>query len=427
MKTKYYETIDETVVHHKCDNGLDIYCILKPRFNKKFVTYTTKYGSIDDHFIVNGEEVRVPDGIAHFLEHKMFEKEDGDVFQLFSKHGANANAFTSYDRTAYLFSTTHELKKNLKLLMDMVENPYFTDKTVEKEVGIIDEELKMYRDNPGYRLYFETLQLMYHDLPVKKDIGGTSESIKEITKEHLYTCHETFYHPSNMVLFIVGDVDYEDIIQYIETHQNNRGLKSSHEIHRILPDEPRATKNIRNELEMDVGETKAMIGYKGDSTSLSNHEKLIKDMSLMLGLDLVFGEQSNYYYDLQKKGLIDDSFNFYHVEEGTHSFTLISGNTEDVDGFSDAISDIVDEVNSENYFTDEKLTLKKREVIGDYLSSLNSPEYIATQYTKYYMDGIDLYELLEVIDNISNEDIAYYFKTMLDDKYKVLSVVKPHA
>src|SRR5699024_5000701 len=134
----------------------------------------------------------------HFLEHKMFEKEDGDVFNLFSKYGASANAFTSYDRTSYLFSATDDFDKNLKLLMNMVEQPYFTDETVENEIGIINEEIKMYQDNPGYRLYFETLNQMYHHLPVKTDIAGTQESISKITKEHLFLCHSTFYHPSNM-------------------------------------------------------------------------------------------------------------------------------------------------------------------------------------------------------------------------------------
>src|SRR5699024_12574419 len=153
MQTREYRGVDEKVYSHTCSNGLEIFIIPKPGYSKKFATYTTKYGSMDDHFRVDGSEFVVPDGIAHFLEHKMFEKEDGDVFNLFSKYGANANAFTSYDRTSYLFSTTEDFTKNLDLLMSMMEQPYFTHETVACEVGIINEKIKMYQDNPLYRLY----------------------------------------------------------------------------------------------------------------------------------------------------------------------------------------------------------------------------------------------------------------------------------
>ena len=427
MQIKHYETLDETVVHHQCDNGLEVIFVLKPGFNKKFVSYTTKYGSLDDHFIVNGEEVRVPDGIAHFLEHKMFEKEDGDVFTQFGQNGANANAYTSYDRTSYIFSTTTELYANLKTLMNMVEQPYFTAETVEKEVGIIDEELKMYLDDPDYRSYMELLKSMYQDSPLRVDIGGTSESIKQITHEHLYMCHETFYHPSNMVITIVGDLDYEEAIQFIEDHQNARGMDNNHTIERIVPTEQRQIVRPYTELRLDVNTTKVKIGYKGESDSLSPRERMKKDLSMLLALDIVFGEQSNYFYELQDKGLVDDSFNFAHSEEASFSFTMFAVNTNDDESFVQAIDDIITRVKDTQFFTDEQLMLKKREIIGDYLSSLNSPEYISSQYTKYYIDGMNLYELLDVIDEITVEDLATLFGTMLDKQYQSVSVVKPNV
>lgn len=427
MKIKHYETLGETVVYHQCDNGLDVFCVLKPGFNKKFVSYTTKYGSMDDRFIVNNEEVRVPDGIAHFLEHKMFEKEDGDVFQHFGRNGADANAFTSYDRTTYLFSTTTELYSNLQILMDMVEQPYFTAETVEKEVGIIDEELKMYQDDPDYRSYMELLKSMYQDSPVRTDIGGTAESIKQITHDHLYMCHETFYHPSNMVLILVGDMDHEAVIQYIDKHQNERGIKRQPEIERIQPTEQRQIVRAYNELRLDVNETKVKIGYKGDNEEMSPRDKMKKDLSMMLALDLVFGEQSPYYYELQDKGLIDDSFNFFHSEEVTHSFTMFAVNTSEDEAFVNAIDEIIKDVKGKTFFTDESLMLKKREVIGDYLSSLNSPEYISYQYTKYYLDGVNLYDVLDVIDEITVQDIEKLFLSMLDKQYQSVSIVKPNV
>lgn len=426
MEIKHYETLGETVVHHQCDNGLDVYCVLKPGFNKKFVSYTTKYGSMDDHFIVNNEEVRVPDGIAHFLEHKMFEKEDGDVFQHFGKNGANANAFTTYDRTSYLFSTTTELYNNLQILMDMVENPYFTAETVEKEVGIIEEELKMYLDDPDFRSYMELLKGMYHVSPLKNDIGGSIDSIKEITHDHLYTCHATFYHPSNMVLIIVGDVDYKSVIDFVDAHQTKRGLDNNHTIERLLPTEPSEVVTPYMELTMDVSETKVTLGYKSTSGSLSPKETLKKDMTMMLALDLVFGAQSPYFYALEEKGLIDDSFSYMHAEEVDYSYSVFSVNTHQVDAFVSEINAIIDKVKHGTFFNEEMLMLKKREVIGDFLSSLNSPEYVAMQYTKFKLDGVDLFAVLEVIEDITLSDIESAFASALDSDYQVLSVVKPN-
>ena len=169
------------------------------------------------------EEVTVPDGIAHFLEHKMFEKEDGDVFQKFSVLGASANAFTSFTRTAYLFSATDKLYDNTEILLDFVQEPYFTEKTVDKEKGIIAQEITMYDDLPDWRLYFGTIENLYHEHPVKIDIAGTVESIQDITAEHLYECYETFYHPSNMVLFVVGAVDPDEMMAF---HQEKSGCKN---------------------------------------------------------------------------------------------------------------------------------------------------------------------------------------------------------
>ena len=203
MTVKYYEALEETVISKTLPNGLEVIYVKKPGFNKKFATYTTRFGSVDNHFTVDGVTHKIPDGIAHFLEHKMFEKEDGDVFHKFSEHGASANAFTSFDRTSYLFSCTDNFYDNLKLLMDMVEEPYFTDQSVEKEVGIINEEIKMYQDNPGYKLFSTMMESLYNTHPVRIDIAGTLDSIQQITKEDLYLCHETFYAPNNMVLSLI--------------------------------------------------------------------------------------------------------------------------------------------------------------------------------------------------------------------------------
>jgi predicted Zn-dependent peptidase len=218
MDTQRFSQLDETLYFETLDNGLKVYILPKQGFNKTFVTFTTKYGSVDNEFVPLGknEFVRVPDGIAHFLEHKMFEKEDGDVFQQFSRQGASANAFTSFNRTAYLFSSTDQVMKNLETLVDMVQTPYFTEQMVEKEKGIIGQEIMMYNDNPDWRLYYGVIENLYKNHPVKIDIAGTVESIAKITAEQLYECYRTFYHPSNMLLLAVGNVSPEEVISFLK-------------------------------------------------------------------------------------------------------------------------------------------------------------------------------------------------------------------
>ncbi len=426
MKYMEYKGIDESVYKETLDNGLEIFLIQKSGYNKKFVTYTTKYGSMDNRFAVNDEEYSVPDGIAHFLEHKMFEKEDGDVFDAFAKGGANANAFTSYDRTSYLFSTTDDFYKNLTLLMDMVEQPYFTDETVGREIGIINEEIKMYQDNPGYRLYFDTINQMYNELPVKIDIAGTEDSISEITKDHLYLCHDVFYHPSNMVMIMAGDFDIEETFSFIREHQERRGPVEPLDVRRVLPEETREVVKKKHDLHMDVEETKIMLGFKNEKLE-SASERLTRDIAMMFGLDMMFGEQSEYYYKLLEDGIIDDSFNFAHNEEKDFAHVLMTTQTDDPERFTSSILGIIDEIRETDFFTDEKLANQKREVLGDYLSSLNSPEYIANQYTKYHLDGYDLYRLPDFIEEVTVEDIKKYIFDSLDPDYLVECVLRPET
>ena len=190
--------------------------------------FSTNYGSIDNIFGYAGEELKsVPDGIAHFLEHKLFEKEEGDVFQKFGDQGASANAFTSFTRTSYLFSASNRVKENLLTLLDFVQEPYFTPETVEKEKGIIGQEIQMYQDDPNWRQFFGILNNMYPKHPLHIDIAGTIESIAEITADDLYRCYETFYHPSNMTLFVVGDIDPNEMMTWIKENQATKDRKST--------------------------------------------------------------------------------------------------------------------------------------------------------------------------------------------------------
>lgn len=238
MQQLYNERIDEKMLLQELDNGLKVYIMPKRGYTKQFAIFATHFGSNDSKFIAPGDTdvTEVPDGVAHFLEHKMFEEEEGSIFEQFSKLGASANAYTNFTTTAYLFASTENFYENLKLLVKFVQNPYFTDENVEKEKGIIAQEIRMYQDDPNWKVYFNALEALYHVHPVRKDIAGTIESISQINKEILYKCYYTFYHPENMVLFAVGDIDIDKTLDIIK--ENMRQDKKQGKIKRIYPKEP---------------------------------------------------------------------------------------------------------------------------------------------------------------------------------------------
>ncbi|MDN6205738.1 MAG: insulinase family protein [Staphylococcus simulans] len=406
MKKRYYELIDETVYEAQMDNGLKVFIIPKPGFQKTFVTYTTQFGSLDSKFkpLGSDEFVTVPDGVAHFLEHKLFEKEEGDLFTDFAEDNAQVNAFTSFDRTSYLFSATSNVESNILRLMNMVETPYFTEATVEKEKGIIAEEIKMYQEQPGYKLMFNTLRAMYKQHPVKVDIAGSVESIYEITKDDLYLCYETFYHPSNMVMFVVGNVDPERIHDLVRDHEAKRELTAQPEIVRDSLEEPEAVQQTKVVEEMNIQIPRLMLGFKNVTQQAKKQVFIKRDIDMKYFIEIVLGEETDFYQNLLNEGLIDDTFGYQFVLEPSYSFSLITSSTPDPDKLK---SLLLDELKAKvgNLEDEEAFELLKKQFIGEFISSLNSPEYIANQYTKLYFEGVSLFNMLEIVDSITLESI----------------------
>ncbi|OFM14481.1 zinc protease [Staphylococcus sp. HMSC059E03] len=406
MKKRYYELIDETVYEAQMDNGLKVFIIPKPGFQKTFVTYTTQFGSLDSKFkpLGSDEFVTVPDGVAHFLEHKLFEKEEGDLFTDFAEDNAQVNAFTSFDRTSYLFSATSNVESNILRLMNMVETPYFTEATVEKEKGIIAEEIKMYQEQPGYKLMFNTLRAMYKQHPVKVDIAGSVESIYEITKDDLYLCYETFYHPSNMVMFVVGNVNPERIHDLVRDHEAKRELTAQPEIVRDSLEEPEAVQQTKVVEEMNIQIPRLMLGFKNVPQQASKEVFMIRDIEMTFFFEMVLGEETDFYQNLLNEGLIDDTFGYQFVLEPSYSFSLITSSTPDPDKLK---SLLLDELKAKvgNLEDEEAFELLKKQFIGEFISSLNSPEYIANQYTKLYFEGVSLFNMLDIVDSITLESI----------------------
>lgn len=415
MKQHYYDVIDETVYEHELQNGLRLFVIPKPGFQKTFVTYTTQFGSLDSRFKPLGKDefVTVPDGVAHFLEHKLFEKEEEDLFTAFAEENAQANAFTSFDRTSYLFSATDHLENNIKRLLTMVETPYFTKETVDKEKGIIAEEIKMYQEQPGYKLMFNTLRAMYEKHPIRVDIAGSVESIYDITKDDLYLCYETFYHPSNMVLFVVGDVEPQYIFDIVEEHENLRDKTNQPKIECALIDEPKSVNQHVVSEEMKLQSPKLMLGFKNQPLDESPEKYVQRDLEMTFFYELIFGEETEFYQELLNDDLIDETFGYQFVLESTYSFSIITSATNHPDQLKQLL--IKQLKDTKGNLTDvEAFDLLKKQFIGEFISSLNSPEYIANQYAKLYFEGVSVFDMLNIVENITLESVNETSQLCLD-------------
>jgi predicted Zn-dependent peptidase len=426
MEKITFDQLQEELYHEKMSNGLNVYILPKKGFNKTFATFTTKYGSVDNTFVPLGknEYVKVPDGIAHFLEHKLFEKEEGDVFQQFSKQGASANAFTSFTRTAYLFSSTSDIEKNLETLIDFVQEPYFSEKTVEKEKGIIGQEITMYDDNPDWRLYFGLIQNLYQNHPVKIDIAGTIESISHITKDWLYECYNTFYHPSNMLLFIVGPVDPESFMNQVRENQAKKDYKDMPEIRRQFKQEPAKAAEKKQVLQMNVQTSKCLVGIKALHVDQSGNEMLKNELTMNVLLDLLFGKSSENYNQLYNEGLVDETFSYDYSQEFGFGFAMIGGDTKDPDQLAERLEKMLIATKSGNAFTQDQLERAKKKKIGAFLRSINSPEYIANQFTRYAFNEMNLFDVVPTLEKISLHDVQSLAEEVIsEERFSVCQII----
>ncbi|UTR15037.1 insulinase family protein [Salipaludibacillus sp. LMS25] len=406
MTKQTFDQLQETLYFDKLPNGLHVYVLPKKGFNKTFATFTTKYGSIDNHFVPIGEEepLRVPDGIAHFLEHKLFEDEEGDIFQEFSKKGASANAFTSFNRTAYLFSSTMNIEDNLETLMDFVQKPYFTDESVDKEKGIIEQEIKMYEDNPDWQNFFGLLKAMFKEHPVGIDIAGTVESINQTTKDLLYTCYKTFYHPGNMVLFIVGNVEPEKILQQVRQNQANKSFPEPEDIQREIVKEPAEVDEKKVVIPMPVNTGKCLVGIKEQRPDKQGKDLLKHELSVQLLLEMMFGQSSENYQTLYEQGLIDDTFSFDYTGEYGFGFSVIGGDSKKPETLGNAIKTMISDFLQQPINKDIVERIRKKK-IGYFLKAMNSPEYIANQFTRYRFNDMDLFHVIPTLEALTTESL----------------------
>lgn len=405
MEKLYYPQLNETVYQKTLANGLKIYMIPKMDFHKVFATFTTHYGSFDQSFIFpkTGKKMNQPEGIAHFLEHKMFSMPDKtDAFETLSKFGVNANAYTNFDRTSYLFSGTKNIEGALNYLLDFVQTPYFTVKSVRKEQGIIAEELRMYADYPNQRLFYGLLQNLYAKHPIHVEIGGTVESIYRITAKKLYDAYETFYHPSNMEVVLVGNFDPQSMAKLIEENQSKKAYTYQEPIKRFMPKEPKSIVKTHDEVEMPVVMPKLGLGVK--LTPSSGKEALKKDIALSILLDMYFANSTKNYQTLLQSRLINESFEYTSIEEDNAFSLAFFGDTSDPIALKGKLTKMILALKRKNH----DVTLferQKKSTLGSFIMSLNSLESISMGFTNYLANGISMFGVPEIIESITIDDI----------------------
>lgn len=400
------ETLLEKLYFEEMDNGLKVYLLPKPDFSKTYGLFSTKFGSIDTTFVPLDEKemIKVPDGIAHFLEHKMFEMKDGDASDKFAALGANTNAFTSSTRTAYLFNTTSHEKECVELLLDFVQDIYLTDQTVEKEKGIINQEIGMYDDDPDWRCYFGSIQNLYQEHPVKIDIAGTVETVSQIDKETLEKCYHTFYHPSNMMLFVVGRFDVEEMMAFIRNNQQKKNFIKESVIQRKIVKEPYDVAKKNEVLKMDVLMPKVIVSMKINDILDNPLERLKRELSMNLLLDLLFAKSSPLYEEWMNEGLINDSFSANFTQERDYCFLQIGGDAFVPEKLKDKIMDLIDNIQQVKITETDFLRVKKKN-IGILISVFNSPESIANLFSRYYFEGHMIFDLIDTLSQLTIEDI----------------------
>lgn len=421
MEKREFPGLRETIYTETLPNGLKIRVVPKQGFSKMYAFFATNFGSIDTSFVLDGKEYTSPDGVAHYLEHKMFDTREGNALQLLSRTGASPNAFTSYNVTAYYFSCTDYFEQNLRTLLSFVSEGYFTDESVEKERGIIAQEIKMYEDNPGSRVDENLFRAMYLNHPVRVPIAGTVESIQDITPQVLYDCHRAFYDPSNMVLCVAGDVDPQRVIEIAgEVLPKEPGGVSGRN---YGPQEPDSVKQHEISEEMDVSMPMFAIGFKCPCIP-EGQERLRHVLMGDLAAEVLCGESSALYQRLYEEGLIDSGFSVgYGAIKGLAVMSM-SGDSDDPHGVLSAILEEAQRIAREG--VDEGLLRRLiRSALGRRIRGLDSFDGLCYQLALSEFDGYDYFAFQQIYENVTAEDIRQLIQQEVVARQAVLSVIYP--
>ena len=414
LKEKYYK------LQHK--SGLDVYVFPK-KMTGSYALFGTKYGSVDNCFRIKGEEefTTVPDGIAHYLEHRMFTQKDGsDITERFSSFGADSNAYTSINKTVYICSATDNFYESLATLLDFVTEPHFTEELVERERGIIIQEIKMTNDSPYSKSYRRVLEAMYHRNSARVDIAGTVESVSSITADMLNKCYKTFYNPANMAVVVCGDVSVDRVMEIVDKSIPDDFTAIEVE-RRYCEDEPCEVREAICEDHMEVAKPIFTIGVKDCDISKSPSERLRKFATMSLLSELVFSRSGKLYNELLDIGKITPDFDAAYTMSKTFAYTIIEGESDTPLEVCEHIKKYI----SEFTFTEEELERCKRFIYAEYVMDFDSTEEIANNLIDYVFEDFDFFGYGHIIGEITSEDIYKLISEAFKDEYFSISVVYP--
>jgi predicted Zn-dependent peptidase len=420
MKVIESLNIKEKAYIEKLENGMTVIIIPKNTTKKKYVIWGVNFGSIDNHFKVDGEEIYIPDGVAHFLEHKMFEQENGkNSLDTLMALGIDANAYTTSDHTAYLFECTDHFYEGLDELMNYVQNPYFTNENVEKEKGIIAQEIRMYDDDPGWQLYMGILDCLYKNNPIKVDIAGTVESISKITPEVLYKCYNTFYALDNMTLVICGDFEPEKLLEEVKKRLTKN--KTYEKIERIYPEKEKTINKKYVEKKMNVSMPIFAIGIK--DVSKMDSEIVKKHIAIEILLNVIIGKSSDLYKKMYNQGLLleEPSIDYEFSEEYAH--IVISGQSNDSEEVYKMFKEEIENYKKNGLNINHFERIKKK-IYGEYVVEYNNISEIARKFLTDSMKKISSFDYIEQYKVITKEYVEQVLKEIFNNEYMALAIVK---
>lgn len=424
MKVLDCSEIKEKAYIEELENGLKVIIVPKKETSKKYVIWGTNFGSIDNRFInpQTNEEVFVPDGVAHFLEHKMFEQPDGtNSLDTLMALGLDANAYTTNDHTAYLFECSEDetFYKGLDELMDYVQSPYYTDENVEKEKGIIGQEIMMYDDDPGFQLYLNTLKGLYEKFPIRIDIAGSIESISKIDPDVLYKCYNTFYNPGNMVLVVSGNFEPEEILQEIKNRL--KPVQDIGDITRIFDEEPEGIYQNYIEKNMSVSMPVFMIGIK--DKVVAPEERVKRHMAVEIILDLLIGKSSKLYKELYEKQILFGEPDYEYEFSKKYAHALISGQSNDPQVVEKMFKDEIQKLKNEG-LNSEDFERIKRKIYGEFVTEFNDVGSISRMFLADTIKEINSFDYVQKYNDITEEYVANILKEVFNEGKIVLSVIK---
>ncbi len=421
MKTINYKDINEKLYFEELENGLKIYFLPKAGFNKTYVTISTPLGSNVTKYVVDGKVKKIPLGVAHFLEHKLFDKDGKDVSEEFALNDAQVNAYTMNNRTTYLFSSSDNVNTNIKTLLDLVFKPIFTEEGIKKEIGVISQEIKMYEDDPNTVIYMGALRNMYKNHPVRNDILGSIESINTITKELLDDVHNTFYSPSNMIMFITGNINIEDVLSVIKDNVPN--TEKTIIINNIKKEDSKVVES-HNEKTHDILIPNSLLAIKTLSTNFTKENIIKKELTYSILFDILIGKSSKNFLSLLESELVNDTFGLDITFEETYGYIMMGGSTNYPDEFFKRMKEILKD--SINHKVDiDHFNRTKKQIVGGFITALNSLEYIANQFTKFHYQEASLFDILHEAKSITIEDIEEAKQILLDDESYTTFAVYP--